>query len=109
MLFVVPCHYLQAFPALYCHRPRLSSGSQILYEIYLEDSGLGRAQDRKLTFIEHCFMPDTAQIHTLIQSFCELDIIPISHIKNPFSDNVGCPLNFSVELTSRHLPLSSLL
>lgn len=46
-------------------------------------------------------MPDTVQIHTLIQSSqqpCEVGIILILHIKNHFSDNLGCLLNFSVDI-----------
>lgn len=42
-------------------------------------------------------MPDTVQIHTLIQSSqqpCEISIIPIY----PFSANVDCLLNFSVDV-----------
>lgn len=46
-------------------------------------------------------MPNTVQRHTLIQSSqqpCEVDIIPILHMRNPFCDNVDCLLNFSIDI-----------
>lgn len=90
---------------------------QILYEKEMKDSRTGMEKERKIPFIEHIWAQSSTNVYSysVLTTTLWVGIIPISQMRNQFSDNVDCLLNFSVDINFHlftfliYLLLSSLL